>query len=160
MCLYVFTLFTKCLFYFYRGQRPVEWGDFPSVHSPLPPPPLWAIQPGLMPSQPARPVAQPARPEALAPLPKRSCNHDLSLSSSFHEYYFVCQISSASFPLAPLFFYFLFQQCSFNRLPNIHLGILLICNLVFLFSIPTMLFCLPNFLGILSICALVFLLKC
>ena len=62
-----------------RGQSPVEWGDFPSVHSPL-----WAIQPGLSPSkpglrpsqpglrpsqpgheaQPASPGAQPASPEA------------------------------------------------------------------------------------------------
>ena len=39
-----------------RGQSPVEWGDFPSVHLFVCPfPPL---------GHPARPEAQPAMPEA------------------------------------------------------------------------------------------------
>ena len=41
-----------------RGQSPVEWGDFLSVHPPLPL------------GHPARPVAQPARPEAQLAMPE------------------------------------------------------------------------------------------
>ena len=33
-----------------RGQSPVEWGDFPSIHLFISP--LWNIQLGLRPSQP------------------------------------------------------------------------------------------------------------
>ena len=33
-----------------RGRSPVEWGDFPSVRTSIPPP-LWAIQLGLRPGQ-------------------------------------------------------------------------------------------------------------
>ena len=39
-----------------RGRSPVEWGDFPFVHSSVRPSvdsPLWAIHPGLSPSQPS-----------------------------------------------------------------------------------------------------------
>ena len=43
-----------------RGQSPVEWADFPYIHSFVRP----SVCPYIPPGHPARPEAQPARPEA------------------------------------------------------------------------------------------------